>query len=84
MISIDNVEILINQIFAHEPETVVMILENEEIIAIMVNDDWANSKFNDIREMCRMYKAPAFIKRNDLIQCEYIDLAKCEKVNNND
>ena len=51
MISIDNVEILINQIFAHEPETVVMILENEEIIAIMVNDDWANSKFNDIREM---------------------------------
>lgn len=66
MVSLDNAEIAINQVFAHEPDAIVTILENKNPIAILYKDAWESEKFNHVKAKCRQYKAPAFFGRGEI------------------
>lgn len=63
MVNLDNAEIMVNQVFAHEPDVFVVILENEHPIAIIQKDQWESEKFIHVRAKCRQYKAPTFEER---------------------
>ena len=73
MVSLDNAEIVINQVFAHEPDAFVVILENEHPMAIIQNpiaiiqkDQWESEEFIHVRAKCRQYKAPTFFERGEI------------------
>lgn len=66
MVSLDNAEIAINQVFAYEPDAFVTILENEHPIAIIQKDQWESEKFIHVRAKCRQYKAPTFFGRGEI------------------
>ena len=85
MISLDNVEILIDQIYTKEPESIVMVFENKTPIAILDEEDWGGDKFNHVKAKCRLFKPASFMKRMDIPGIGayiYIDLAECERLVN--
>lgn len=58
---------LVSQIFAHEPDAIVIIAENEKPIAIIAAEEWIdNESFNHIKTKCRQYQAPEWIQRMDV------------------
>lgn len=78
----DNVKIMIDQIYDKEPESVIVIKENEIPVAIMFKDDWQSDRLTHIRNKCKDYTPSAFIERGDIPMIGtvfYIDLCKCEK-----
>ena len=80
----DNVETLINQIYAHEPEAWVVISDNQRTLAILDKKGWENDDFSPfIRAMCRSVIPPRFLKRLDIPvigTAIYINLSECEKI----
>lgn len=66
MVSLDNAEIMVNQAFAHEPDAIVNVFEDENLIAILYKEDWESDKFNHVKAKCRQYKAPAFFEMGEI------------------
>ena len=58
----DNVEIMVNELFSVEPETILMIYEHDDLIAVVYKEDWNDEKYSHIKEKCRKYKPPLFYK----------------------
>lgn len=82
MIELDNVEIMINQMFAHEPQATVTVSENKKPIAILNKEDWESNRFNHIKEKCRQYIPPFFVDRREIPFVGVginVDLANCER-----
>lgn len=63
---IDNAEILISQIYEHEPDAIVTIFENDTCKAILFKSDWEDEAYNHIRAFCRLHKAPDWIERGEV------------------
>lgn len=66
MVSLDNAEIAVNQVFAHEPDAIVVIFENKNPIAILFRDEWESENFIHVKVKCRQYKAPTFFERGEI------------------
>ena len=78
----DSVEIMIDQIYEKEPESIIVIKENETPVAIIFKDDWKSDRLTHIRNKCKDCIPSAFIERGDIPiigTVFYIDLSKCEK-----
>lgn len=84
MSELDNVEIMIDRVFENEPQSTLVVKENNKIIAIIYKVEWESDRFKHIHEKCRQYKPPHFygmadnpivgtIVRIDLSECERID-----------
>ena len=59
-------EMVINHVFACEPDAIVIILENENTIAVLFKEDWESEKFIHIKAKCKKYNAPEFIERGQI------------------
>ena len=82
-IIIDNLKILIDQIFITEPNpnAVINIYYNGKLEAIIGKEEWEDdSKFREIKELCEMYDPPSFVRKHSLLPFYYFDL----EVNHND
>ena len=79
----DNVEILINQIYQKEPYSIVTIMEDGCPIGIFHKEDWESGDFEHVKVKCRNYVPPAFVQRAEIpiigVVFE-IDLCKCKEL----
>lgn len=74
-IEIDNLKVLISQIFTKEPNAVISIFYNGKIKAIIDKEEWEDdSKFREIKELCEMYDPPNFVRKHSLFPFYYFDL----------
>lgn len=74
-IEIDNLKVLISQIFTKEPNAVINIYYNGKLKSIIGKDEWEDeSEFVQIKAMCEMYEPPTFVKRHSLFPFYYFDL----------
>ena len=76
----DNLKVMIDEIFEKEPDSMVVVTENKNPIAIVYKEDWKGDKFIHVKAKCSNYIPPAFIKRSDtpiIGTVLYIELNKC-------
>ena len=63
---IDTVERMVNQVFMHEPDVMVVITENKNPIGVVYKEDWESEKMAHLRAKCSQAKAPDTFERGDI------------------
>lgn len=63
MIEINTVKDLIDNIFRLEPEAMVEVLQNENLIAILHETDWKKNR--EFQKKCKGWHPPKFIARGE-------------------
>lgn len=78
----ENVKIMVDEIFEKEPESMVVITENRKPIAIAYKEDWEGEKLTHVKAKCKEFIPPSYITRSDIPiigTVLYVELKECEE-----